>query len=148
MPLGWVPVVSGGSWLPPRRGTGPIHHEEVAIHRVGNKAVYVVIVEELAVRICILEGLHVTYGGFVEVPRSSPAQCVLFCMNFCICRPVASGVLSAHCRKLSSWMIPLAKVFGNIIALRVHKNRATGGAVVQGPVALFERTTLISNPPI
>ena len=41
-------------------------------------------------------------------------------------------------------MIPLAKVFGNIIALRVHKNRATGDAVVQGPVALFERTTLIS----
>ncbi|KNH06973.1 hypothetical protein XU18_2244 [Perkinsela sp. CCAP 1560/4] len=23
-----------GSWLPPRRGTGPTHHEEVAFHRV------------------------------------------------------------------------------------------------------------------
>ena len=39
MPPGRVPVESGGSWLPPRRGSSPTHHGEVAIHRVGSEFV-------------------------------------------------------------------------------------------------------------
>ena len=39
MPPGRIPVVSVGSWLPQRLGTGPTHHVEVAIHRVGQLVV-------------------------------------------------------------------------------------------------------------